>query len=33
MFTGIISRQETKRTVYLIIVNSKKDNEDEEEAS
>ena len=31
MFTGIMSRPETERTVYLRLANSKRDNEDEEE--
>ena len=32
MFTDIISRPEMERIVYLRIVNSKKNNENEEEA-
>ena len=31
MFTGIMSRPKTKKTVYLKLANSEEDNEDEEE--
>lgn len=31
VFTGIMSRPETERTVYLRLANSEEDNEDEEE--
>ena len=31
VFTGIMSRPETERTVYLRLANSEENNEDEEE--